>query len=1407
MSYTDMNPSPPQDTTFSVPENRTLSSDDNNNNALLRGDNHTDCDRLRHIIKEPGPNNNSHNTRETNTLTDGINLTCNVHSSQGHGGGILRNSGITYTACRANRHHGMCLWDRGANGVICGDDVRVISMSDNTLNVTGIDNHEMRDLRIGTFGGVVSTQMGDVIAIFNQCAYHPTGRSIISCIQVEDNGICIDDRSISRGGKQCIATPEGYIIPLDCIQGLMYVKIRPYTDEEANQLPSVILTRDVPWNPSRHDGMLSNNNQWRSRQAQVTQGLHDGFDTAGNHTDGTILDEADDTSIHVLASNLQPSILSQTRHHVVLASDLNNTSENNTYDITMNDPNYEAERIYFLNVPQDVVRRTRNATTNFYQSVGANGRITNHYRSPYPAANASRRHEQVATDSIYTDTAAFAGGATCAQVFVGRTSRYIEIYGMHSDAEFVNTLNDEIRDRGAMDMLTNDRAQAEISKRVKDILRSYVIKDWQSEPHQQHQNYSERIYQDVKKNTNWVLNWSGAPPQTWLWAFQYCAYIMNRTARQTLGWRTPYEALYGQTPDISVMLKFVFWELCYIANYQEDGGSFPSESNEIAVRMIGFSESVGHSVTFKVFNEATNTVLFRSGVRKITRGSDVNNRINPAPPPPPGPSPMSSANDATFPEVVRSAHDDRPSSSGFDPSSLIGRHFLTNEENGERIKGSIVDYVGNFEDRLEGDKVRVKFKVKVGKKVFEQLVDYQAICDFIEDETMNPDGSYNMEKIIGHRTTGRKNKIVQLLVEWKSGECTYEPISKIYQGDRFMVAEYARDHGLLEEWDAPRRKLIKAASQLDTLVRFSSNVMRIRCNRAQTTYQYGHVVPSNHNDAMRLDRINDNDRWSKSEKTEVDQLMEYEAFIDYGHRDSNVPPQGYQRITLHCVYAVKHDERYKSRMVAGGHLTGTPTESVYSGVVSLRGVRIVIFLAELNGLKIWQTDVGNAYLEATTEEKVYVIAGPEFGEKEGHIFVINKALYGLKTSGKRWHERFSDVLREMGFIPCKAEPDIWMRDMGDHYEYIAVYTDDLTIASRDPEAITNALIHDHKFKLKGTGALNFLLGSDYTRDDDGTLCMSAKKYTTKMKDTYVRLFGKNPTEAQSPLEPNCNPELDTTDLLEGDEIKIFQTLVGQASWVIQLGRFDIGVHVMTLSSFRVSPRKGHLECMKRIYGYCWKFKNATIRVRTGMPDFSDLKVAKVDWSKTPYAGAREDRPRNLPVARGKPVQLYTYADANLGHNKLNGKSVTAILHFMNGTPYDWFSKLQSVVNTATYGSESTAARTAIEQMRTNKMTLQYLGVPIVGPSILFGDNKTVVDSSSLPQSKLHKRHLMLSYHYVREALATGEYVYSFVNGKINPSDILSKHWAHKDVWPLLNTLLFWKGDTLNLHRSMNNEEE
>jgi hypothetical protein len=73
-------------------------------------------------------------------------------------------------------------------------------------------------------------------------------------------------------------------------------------------------------------------------------------------------------------------------------------------------------------------------------------------------------------------------------------------------------------------------------------------------------------------------------------------------------------------------------------------------------------------------------------------------------------------------------------------------------------------------------------------------------------------------------------------------------------------------------------------------------------------------------------------------------------------------------------------------------------------VVSFREFRIVLFLAELNQLEIWDTDIGNAYLETFTSEKVYIIAGPEFGEQEGHIIIISRALYGLQSSGARWHD-------------------------------------------------------------------------------------------------------------------------------------------------------------------------------------------------------------------------------------------------------------------------------------------------------------------------------------------------------------------------------------------------------------------
>ena len=230
---------------------------------------------------------------------------------------------------------------------------------------------------------------------------------------------------------------------------------------------------------------------------------------------------------------------------------------------------------------------------------------------------------------------------------------------------------------------------------------------------------------------------------------------------------------------------------------------------------------------------------------------------------------------------------------------------------------------------------------------------------------------------------------------------------------------------------------------------------------------------------------------------------------------------------------------------------------------------------------------------------------------------------------------------------------------------------------------------------------------------------------------------------------------------------------------------------MTLSRFRAAPRVGHLDRVKRIYGYLRKMLYGVIKVRTEEPDYSDLVTPEYDWAYSCYRGAKEEIPVDAPTPRGKFVRTTSYVDANLHHDLVSGRSVTGILHMLNGTPVDWYSKLQSTVETATFGSEYVAARTCTEQIIALRLYLRYLGVPIRERSMMFGDNESVVNTASAPHSKLSKRHVALSYHRTREAIAAGITSFLHIPGKANPSDILSKHWDMPSVWNVLQPLMFY----------------
>ena len=154
-------------------------------------------------------------------------------------------------------------------------------------------------------------------------------------------------------------------------------------------------------------------------------------------------------------------------------------------------------------------------------------------------------------------------------------------------------------------------------------------------------------------------------------------------------------------------------------------------------------------------------------------------------------------------------------------------------------------------------------------------------------------------------------------------------------------------------------------------------------------------------------------------------------------------------------------------------------------------------------------------------------------------------------------------------------------------------------------------------------------------------------------------------------------------------------------------------------------------------------------------DYTELSDNNYIWMRSMYGDISELIVDDLPILHGNPVMTTTYKDANLFYDFVTGRAVTRILHLLNQTPIDWFSKRQATVETTTYGLEFIVAWIVVDQIIALCTDLRYFGVPICKKSYLFGNNKSVITSSTIPHSSLTKRHNALACHCVREAVASG----------------------------------------------------
>ena len=651
---------------------------------------------------------------------------------------------------------------------------------------------------------------------------------------------------------------------------------------------------------------------------------------------------------------------------------------------------------------------------------------------------------------------------------------------------------------------------------------------------------------------------------------------------------------------------------------------------------------------------------------------------------------------------------------------------------------------------------------------------------------------WKVDKIIS--TTRRKNKIF-LHVQWIQGNRTWISLNSLRLHDPYSCVLYAVEKKLVSEPDWEWTKdYINDTKEYTRLIRVLKTSQSMGGK-----YKFGVEIPRSVKHALEIDRRNGNNLWKEAMEKELAQLDEYQVFR---LRKPGESIQEYERLPYHLVWDCKFDYRRKCRVVLQGDKQMSETDQSYSGVVSLTTVRIMFLLATIGKLKLWAADIGNAFLNGYTRDKLYIVAGPEFGpEREGKELILYKSMYGARASCARFHESLAVKLLKMGYKPSKADPDLWFKDLGTHYEYIATYIDDLLVCSKNPEKIMKEF--EETYILKGVGIPSYYLGADIVEASELEAwkmepidwMISSKTYSTNMIKKFEELMSDGRPqyafpEYKTPMDVEYHPEMDETALINAEMHTRYRSMIGSLNWLISIGRFDIQFSTTLMARYGHAPREGHLKAVIRILGYVKKFNKAKLVIDPTMPPHENYPYDDLNNWHDLYPDSLLEIPYDAPKPKGPPVRITIWVDADHARDKLTCRSVTGILVMINNTVVKTFSKRQTTVESSTYGSELVAARIATDIAVELTYNLQMIGVPLDGSVLMLGDNKSVVLNTTIPSSTLKKKHNAIAYHRVREAIAARIIRFCHIDTQVNIADVLTKPLVGPTFHQLIAPLLF-----------------
>lgn len=1084
--------------------------------------------------------------------------------------------------------------------------------------------------------------------------------------------------------------------------------------------------------------------------------------------------------------------------------------------------------------PDDLVKRWGISLKVAEQTIAATTHSTirttlsPHISRRYSTNDRPHRYN-ILKDVVYTDTLiakvpSWFRGNKNAQVF-GTTKGFCRAYPMKTKGEAHEGLTLFAQREGIPPTLVYDGSKEQVRGQFDKKRKKMQIRGKQIEPRSPWQNAAEDVIRELKRGTDRIMARSGAPLKLWDHALELRALIRSSTALDIfkLEGQVPHTATLGQPCDISPLAMFAFYD--WLVYYDEESG-FP-EPKEVYGKWLGPAPDIGPAMCSKILKENGQTIYLSTyrplndhertdpeqiAIRDKIRKA-ISDRLGKSSE---GLSVFAddgdSEADERFPyqlyeDDFEGTHTHVPNIDDVTPEdadNYVGA-IVTLPHDGEQVAGKVKRRAkdangephGTANDipTLDTRTYEVEFPDGHLKEYSANVIaeNMYAMCDPNGNQFLMLDGIVDHRKtkealsekdayvtIHGKKYPKKTTQGVDLCLSFKDGTTAWLPLADTKESYPVQVAEYAVAAGIDSE-PAFRWWVKYVLKKRDKII------SKVKTRYHKRTHKFGIEIPKTVAEAYALDKANGNNLWRDAIAKEMAAVRIAFAIKEPG--DDVIPP-GYQYMDCHMVFEVKLEGfRRKCRMVAGGHMVEAPATITYAGVVSRDTVRIALTIAALNELEVKACDIQNAYLTAPCAEKVWTTLGLEFGEDCGKKALIKRSLYGLKSAGNSFRNHLADCMRHLGYVSCKADPDLWMKpevrpsDGFKYWAYILLYVDDALALHHDAEAELHKLDKYFKMKDGSIGDPDFYLGAKLrkVRLSNGVEAWSASptKYCGEAVSNVEAYLGKEfggrkfSRRCTAPWPVDYESELDVSPELTPQYAQYYQSQMGVLQWIVELGRIDMITEVSRLSSHMALPREGHLDALFHVFNFLKLHKNARMVFDPTYPEIDMKAFQEHDWTNF-YGNVKEPIPTDMPEARGKSPDIRYYGDADHAGDKLSRRSRSGYHIFLNSAIIMWRSHKQPTVETAVFGSEFVSLKNGMETLRSLRYKLRMMGIPVEDPSFVYGDNMSVIHNTQRPESTLKKKSLSICYHFCRECIATGEALTAHVRTHENSSDLCTK---------------------------------